>query len=81
METNFQIWCRVSAKHLADCMAAHPDEYMPGMDPIMVADKMNAAFWRGSASKDSRACKATCKTLGIKHTYAATRNFLHKDEA
>ena len=40
-----------------------------------VADKMLVAIDLGSYNKDGYAFKATCKELGIKHTYAAINAF------
>jgi hypothetical protein len=44
-----------------------------------VFERIKAAIIKGSFNKDSLAFKKTCKTLGIKHTYAAIENFLKKD--
>lgn len=41
-----------------------------------VADAMIAAVVAGSFNKDGRAFRATCKHLGIKHTYQAIRSYI-----
>lgn len=52
-----------------------------GLDRIpVVMQKMRAAWERGSANKDGPACKATCKELGIKHTYTAIYEYLRQAE-
>lgn len=48
------------------------------MSVLQVAEKMDAAIERGSFSKDGRALKATCKQLGIKHTYKTISEFLER---
>ncbi len=62
---------------------AYPDVYAmtikTGID--IVVDRMLAAFERGSANKDSHACRWTCKELGIKHTYKAIKAYLDCEEA
>jgi len=80
METNFQIWSRVYAKHLKAAMAEHPEMYLPGLDSAEVAAKMNAAFFTGTASKDGEGVKRTCRELKIKHTYKAINAFIHGDK-
>lgn len=81
METHFQIWSRTYAKHLKAAMLEHPEKYLPGLDPDTVAAKMNAAFFRGSANKDSKSVKRTCRELGIRHTYKAIAAYIHGDPA
>lgn len=48
------------------------------MSVLQVADKMIAAVERGSFNKEGHAFKATCKELGIKHTYKAIDEFLER---
>ncbi len=41
-----------------------------------LAAKMTEGLLKGSASKDGRAIKSTCKALGIKYTYKAIAEYL-----
>ena len=72
---NVDRWNSVYRAELAKAMESHPDEYMPGIDAEIVANRMIAAFERGTYNKDSRAIRATCRHFGIKHTYAAINAF------
>lgn len=67
----------VYARKLAEAVTRKPADYAYGAAqvPVVIA-KMRAAWERGSANKDGEACRATCKELGIKHTYTAIRAFL-----
>jgi hypothetical protein len=65
------------AKQLERALIDYPNEYSwPVSELPNVLQKMCTAIERGSANKDSRAIKATCKVLGIKHTYTAIREYL-----
>ena len=44
--------------------------------PKQLAAKMVTALIAGTANKDGKAIKATCKSVGIKHTYKAIREYL-----
>lgn len=46
------------------------------LTPAQHAEKMVAALATHGADKDGDAVKATCKALGVKHTYKAIREFL-----
>lgn len=48
----------------------------PASDAPNVAAKMREAWERGTGSKDGDAFKATCKQLGISHTYKAINAYL-----
>lgn len=48
----------------------------PASEAPTVAAKMRAAWERGTGSKDGDAFKATCKQLGISHTYKAINAYL-----
>ena len=48
----------------------------PSASVAQVADRMIAAITAKSYNKDGRAMKATCKRLGIKHTYTAINAFI-----
>jgi len=41
-----------------------------------LAVRMAEGLMKGSASKDGRAIKSTCKALGIKYTYKAIAEYL-----
>lgn len=59
-------------EELRKAAIADPEAYAFAADQAdVIADKMLAAFDRYSANKDGRAVKATCRRLGIKHTYQA----------
>ena len=73
----FETFAKVYHQALADAVAQYPNEYAwPVENAPAVAAKMLEAIKRGSYNKDSRAIKATCKTLGIKHTYKAIDEYL-----
>jgi hypothetical protein len=61
---------------LKEAMVNYPSEYMFGPDHFdMVYLKMEKAIAKGTFNKDGRAFKATCKELGIKHTYKAISEY------
>jgi hypothetical protein len=62
---------------LQNAITKYPEEYAyPIEKSFDVAERMMAAIYRKSFNKDSRAIKATCKALGLKHTYQAINEFL-----
>lgn len=62
---------------LTETHTAYPQEYrFPASELPRVVERMGDAFARGSFNKDSRAVKATCRALNIKHTYTAIRSYL-----
>lgn len=64
-------------RQLEIALREHPEEYSwPVAELPNIFERMRIAIERGSANKDSRAIKATCKTLGIKHTYKAINEYL-----
>jgi hypothetical protein len=64
-------------KQLENALRDYPQEYaFPASELPNVFERMRVAIENGSANKDSRAIKATCKMLGIKHTYTAIREYL-----
>lgn len=68
--------------HLERVVAEYPTEYVfPPEQVPMVAERMRRAFFMGSYNKDGRAIKATCRELGIKHTYKAIDAFIQLKEA
>lgn len=64
---------------LESAVKAHPTDYpwYPATTTQTVFDRMAAAIVRGSFNKDGHAFKATCKALGIKHTYTAIGEYLN----
>lgn len=62
---------------LMDAVINYPNEYgFPPEKVPLVADKMRAAFERGSYNHDGRAIRAACKVIGIKHTRKAIEEYL-----
>lgn len=48
-------------------------------EPWDLAEKMAKGLVDGSANKDGDGIRIACKTLGIKHTYAAIREYMVKE--
>ena len=70
----------VYAEELAKARDRYQADYVwPASDLPLVVQRMNAAIDRMSFNKDSPAWKATCKRLGIAHTYKAIRAYLAGD--
>ena len=69
-------WFALYLPHLTRCVQEKPELYASpvGAVPAVVA-RLRAAIEKAGSfnaiNKDSPAIKATCKTLGIKHTYKA----------
>ena len=64
-------------EELEKAVKNYPQEYLYGIQQVpSVYERMKSAFIKGSYNKDSRAIKATCKRLGIKHTYEAINKAL-----
>ncbi len=75
--TNFDTFAQVYAEELQKAVLAYPEEYVWPVENVpTVAQKMIQAFRAGTYNKDSRAIKATCKRLNIKHTYTAINAYL-----
>ena len=80
METssNFDRFITVYAAQLQHEFDTNP-EYARIAKQISAHDlavKMTEGLMKGSASKDGRAIKSTCKALGIKYTYKAIADYL-----
>lgn len=74
--TNLDTFVTVYGEELAKAIAAFPDEY--SSTPVeTVLQRMSAALKRGTYNKDGRAFKATCKRLGLKHTYTEIGEYLN----
>jgi hypothetical protein len=55
----------------------YPNEYCWHVpEPERVFSRMALALIHGSYNKDSHAIEATCKALGIAHTYEAINQFI-----
>jgi hypothetical protein len=64
-------------KELRNAIINYPDEYAYGLEKLSeVHGKMIEAIKNKSFNKDSRAIKAVCKLLKIKHTYSAIYTYL-----
>jgi hypothetical protein len=75
--TNKEIFGSAYRRFLREAVTARPADYAYSIDLVdEVANRMLAGFERGSANKDSTACRKTCKHLGISHTYKAINAFL-----
>ena len=88
---NLQAFMEVYRAELEKAVAEHPEEYgiqrvsaKAGLETLatpaefaqIVSGRMEDAMIRGSYNKDGRAFKATCKILGIDHTYKAINSFV-----
>lgn len=77
---NFETFMKAYCQNLYDAVRDHREEYCFGLDKVPdVVAKMKIAFGQRSYNKDSRAVKATCKQLGIKHTYSAINDYLKQE--
>jgi hypothetical protein len=76
-KTNRTLFFATYGEQLALALVSHPAEYAwPAANLPVVLARMTDSFIRGCYNKDSRAIKATCKILDIKHTYSAINSFL-----
>lgn len=76
-DVRFTTFATIYKAELRKAVAKHPNEYRYTLaEADEVAERMLIGIRRGSANKDSRAIKATCKALNIKHTYKAIANYL-----
>jgi len=81
-ERNFEVFTALYLKCLTEMVKAYPKDYNYGHEEVpRVANRMNQAFLKGSFNKDSRAIKATCRELKLKHTYKEILGYLHTTEA
>ena len=62
---------------LDDAVRNYPREYCYSPDQVPgVVERMMHAIEHHTFSKDSRAIRATCRALGIRHTYKAIYEWL-----
>lgn len=77
MQSNFELFISEYRKQLAAAIVEHPDEYRyPISELDAVMGRMSKAIASKSFNKDSRAFRATCKALKIKHTYRDIETFI-----
>ena len=75
--SNFDTFIQVYAEQLEKAVTNYPNEYFwPVANVPTVVQKMADALKTKTYNKDGRAIKATCKILGIKHTYTAINAYL-----
>ncbi len=77
--SNRDRFLEVYREKLAAAVAEHPLMYgwpIGELDTVM--GRMAAAIDRRSYSKDGQAFRATCRALGIKHTYTAINEFINE---
>lgn len=76
---NYGVWFNTYLPMLCECITNDPD-YAYTKETCRnvheLAHKITLGLVKGSASKDSKAVKLTCKKLGIKHTYKAIQEFI-----
>lgn len=64
-------------ENLIKSVIEKPDHYAwPLSELDLVFERMASAIDRGSFNKESPAFKATCKALGLKHTYTEINKFI-----
>jgi hypothetical protein len=74
--TNFM---SIYATNLSLARKLYPEGYCwPDSEFQTVIKRMTDAVERGSYNKDGHAFRATCKDLGIKHTYKAISEYLRR---
>jgi hypothetical protein len=74
---NLQCFLDVYKENLLKQIRENPQDYAWDVSQFdEVFSRMAKAIERGSFNKDSKAFKATCKELKIKHTYTAIREFI-----
>lgn len=67
-------------EELANAREKYPEQYSWPREKLPeIAERMFDAMRRGTYSKDSKAIKAVCKRMGIKHTYAALELVISKE--
>jgi hypothetical protein len=75
--TKFDLFAEVYRQELCNAKREYPLEYVWAITEVdCIANRMLNAIKTDTFNKDSRAIKATCKRLKIKHTYKAIKDFL-----
>lgn len=70
-------------RHFRANVAAHPEQFVNSDKPEKIPAfliAMRKALESGAYLNDSSTFKATCKELGIKHTYKAIAEFIARAE-
>lgn len=79
-EANIRRFTELYIDALTAAVRDYPNEYQwpvkSESEIYRVAQKMIPGLISGGANKDSRAVKAVCKQLGIRHTYKAIREYM-----
>ena len=79
-ETNVNRFCESYSDCLLQALADRPEDYAYRPDDIPdVADRMRAAFIRGSYNHNGYAMRLACKAVGIKHTRKAMEAFFNAE--
>lgn len=74
----FKVFFAEYSKQLEIAIKAHPEQYFPIEKLPVVLIRIDAAIRCGGFNKDGHAFKATCKMLGIPHTYKAIDAYLER---
>ena len=76
--TNIEKFTTVLTRHYSELFDSDPDYgYSKGrLTPMALAKIMADGLRTGSANKDGKGIKRTCKELGIKYTYTEIKEFL-----
>lgn len=75
--SNLRLFLDTYKAALWQAHADYPQDYaFPKENLPACFERMEKAIVTGSFNKEGRAFKATCKQLGIKHTYAAINAFI-----
>lgn len=81
MQKQQELFFKVYYEQLAEAVANHPEEYAWNIEQLPeVFARMKAAILKGTFNKDSRAIKATCKQLYLKHTYKEIKAYLFSED-
>lgn len=79
-QQRFDQFVTLYAEKLTQLRNDRPKEYVwPVADLPAVIGRMTEAIRKGSFNKDGLAFQATCKALGIPHTYKAINAFLERE--
>ena len=77
MRTNRERWMTILTGQFELCLET--DEYAMAKSrytPEELAEKMTSGLLNGTADKDGKAIRNTCKVLGLKNTYKAIKEYL-----
>lgn len=77
-----ELFYETYVRHLTAAVQTNPGTYAFNAGQVPdVARRMVLGLAAGRASKDGKALTATCKELGIPHTYKAIRAYFDQDDA